>query len=79
MSRLRSLALQVRPGWSMPGLRHCRYVADRPAQARAIRTGAKVPPQLRPAERQASRIPGAPGKVISNFVQSNSEDYESNS
>src|SRR5215471_15741463 len=54
MSRLRSLALQVRPGWPMPGLRHRRYVADRPAQGRALPTEAQVPPQFGPAERQVS-------------------------
>jgi hypothetical protein len=79
MSRLRSLALEVRPGWPMPGLRHRRYVADRLAEARTLPTEAEVPPQFRPAERQASRTPGAPGKVIGNFAQSNSQDYESNS
>ena len=50
-----------------------------PPKPRALPTEAEVPPQFRPEERQASRTPGAPRKVISNFVQSNSEDYESNS
>ena len=54
MCHLRSLALQVRPGWPMPGLRHRCYVADRPAQGRPLPTEAQVPPQFRPAERQVS-------------------------
>ena len=62
MSRLRSLALQVRPGWPMPGLRRRRHVKDRSGEARAIPTGAEVPPQFRPAERQASRTPALPEK-----------------
>jgi hypothetical protein len=63
----------------MPGLCRRRYLADGPAEARALPTEAQVPPQFRSAERQASRTPGAPGKVKINFVQSNSQDYESNS
>ena len=79
MSHLRSVALEVRLGWPMPGLCHRRFVADRLAEARVLPTEAEVPPQFRPAERQASGTPGAPGKVIGNFLQSNSVDYESNS
>jgi len=35
---------------------------DRSGEARAIPTGAEVPPQFRPAERQASRTPALPEK-----------------
>ena len=79
MSHLRSLALQIQPGWPMPSLRHRRYVADRPVAAHTLPTEAEDPPQIRRAQRHASGTSGAPGKVIGNFLQSNSEDYESNS
>ena len=50
-----------------------------PPKPATLPTEEEIPPQFPPAERQASAAPALSGKLIGNFVQSNPEDYETNS